>query len=60
MVDGRRTDGVQHADGAAAVSTPLPGYPRGLLVVHDGENTPDDGRVSTNFKYVDWRALPLR
>jgi 3-phytase len=60
IVDGRRADGVQHSDGAAATATPLPGYPRGLLVVHDGENTPDDGRVSTNFKYVDWRALPLR
>jgi 3-phytase len=60
VVDGKRTDGVQHSDGAAATSTPLPGYPKGLLVLHDGENKPDDGRVSTNFKYVDWRALPLR
>jgi myo-inositol-hexaphosphate 3-phosphohydrolase len=39
VVDGARTDGVQHSDGAAATSTPLPGYPRGLLVLHDGENT---------------------
>jgi 3-phytase len=59
VVDGRRTDGVQHSDGAAATSVPLPGYPRGLLVLHDGENTPDEGRVSTDFKYVDWRALSL-
>ncbi|BCJ53031.1 hypothetical protein Asp14428_45060 [Actinoplanes sp. NBRC 14428] len=58
--DGPRADGVQHSDGAAATSTPLPGYPRGLLVLHDGENTPDGGRVSTNFKYVDWRRLGLR
>ena len=57
VVDGTRTDGVQHSDGAAATSVPLPGYPHGLMVLHDGENTPDDGRVSTDFKYVDWRAL---
>ncbi|WP_285681024.1 phytase [Actinoplanes sp. NBRC 103695] len=60
VVDGPRTDGVQHSDGAAATSVPLPGYPRGLLVLHDGENTPDEGRVSTNFKYVDWRRLNYR
>ncbi|MEU7905106.1 phytase [Actinoplanes sp. NPDC049118] len=59
VTDGRFADGVQHSDGAAATSTPLPGYPRGLLVLHDGENTPDLGRVSTNFKFVDWRSLRL-
>ncbi|GIM92892.1 phytase [Paractinoplanes toevensis] len=59
VVDGERADGVQHSDGAAATSVALPGYPRGLLVLHDGENTPDDGRVGTDFKYVDWRALSL-
>jgi 3-phytase len=60
IVAGRTADGVQHSDGAAATAEPLPGYPRGLLVLHDGENTPDGGRVSTDFKYVDWRALGLR
>ena len=60
VVDGTRTDGVQHSDGAAATAEPLPGFPRGLLVLHDGENTPDQGRVSTDFKYVDWRTLGLR
>jgi 3-phytase len=59
VVDGPHTDGVQHSDGAAATAVPLPGYPQGLLVLHDGENTPDDGRVSTNFKYVGWRSLRL-
>ncbi|GAB2614464.1 hydrolase [Paractinoplanes abujensis] len=57
VADGKRTDGVQHSDGAAATSVALPGYPQGLLVLHDGENKPDDGRVSTNFKYVDWREV---
>jgi 3-phytase len=47
-----RVDGAEHCDGAAVVSTPLPGYPHGLLVVHDGENTPAE-RPSTNFKYLD-------
>ena len=59
VADGPRTDGVQHSDGAAAASVSLPGFPRGLLVLHDGENTPDGGRVSTDFKFVDWRVLSL-
>lgn len=63
--DGPTVDGAEHSDGAAAVNAALPGYPQGLLVVHDGENGPDetgaDGEVrpNANFKYVDWRALGL-
>ncbi|MEV4758452.1 phytase [Micromonospora sp. NPDC049559] len=59
VVDGERVDGAQECDGADVVSTPLPGYPGGLLVVHDGENTPDepgeDGepRPNTDFKFLD-------
>lgn len=59
VVDGPVADGSQDCDGAAVVETPLPGYPGGLLVVHDGENTPDvpgeDGepRPNTNFKFLD-------
>ncbi|GAB3074737.1 phytase [Micromonospora schwarzwaldensis] len=58
VVDGR-VDGSQECDGAAVTATPLPGYPGGLLVVHDGRNTPEsadgDGgaRPDTNFKFVD-------
>ena len=59
VTDGKKADGVQHSDGAAVTATPLPGYPKGLLVLHDGENTPNDDRTSTNFKYVDWRSLNL-
>ncbi|WP_285554756.1 phytase [Actinoplanes regularis] len=59
VTDGPKTDGVQHSDGAAATSVALPGYPKGLLVLHDGENTPGDGRTSTNFKFIDWRSLHL-
>ncbi|GAB1690950.1 phytase [Krasilnikovia sp. M28-CT-15] len=57
VTDGPGADGAQHSDGAAVVSTPLPGYPHGLLVVHDGADTPDLGRTGTDFKYVDWRSL---
>ncbi|MFI9642834.1 phytase [Micromonospora sp. NPDC051925] len=58
VVDGR-VDGSQECDGAAVTATPLPGFPGGLLVVHDGRNTPakpdgDDGaRPDTNVKFVD-------
>lgn len=63
VVDGAATDGSQDCDGADVVRTPLPGFPNGLLVVHDGENTPDeigaDGEVrpNTNFKYLDAGVL---
>jgi 3-phytase len=53
VVDSAATDGVQHSDGAAVTTTPLgPAYPHGLLVVHDGENTPGGDRTDTNFKLV--------
>lgn len=53
VTDGR-LDGVQHSDGAAVTTTPLGrSYPNGLLVLHDGENTPDEGRTNTNFKLLD-------
>jgi 3-phytase len=66
VVDGRRTDGSQDCDGADTVSTPLPGYPHGLLVVQDGDNTPEvvDGegetRTVTNFKFLDAKVLRRR
>jgi len=65
IVDGPTTDGAQECDGAAVTGTPLPGFPGGLLVVHDGQNKPDvpgepsepsepsDPRPNTNFKLVD-------
>ncbi|MFI1996896.1 phytase [Actinoplanes sp. NPDC020271] len=59
VTDGPKVDGVEHSDGAAATSVALPGYPKGLLVLHDGENTPNDGRTSSNFKFIDWRSLHL-
>jgi 3-phytase len=54
VVDSAAADGVQHSDGAAVTTTPLgPAYPHGLLVVHDGDNTPTaPDRVDTNFKLI--------
>ncbi|BCJ71508.1 hydrolase [Catellatospora sp. IY07-71] len=46
-------DGSQECDGAAVTSTPLPGFPGGLLVVHDGQDTPDGRRTATNMKFLD-------
>lgn len=63
VVDGPGADGSQDCDGADTVNTPLPGYPHGLLVVQDGDNTPvepgSDGepRVNTNFKFLDAKIL---
>jgi 3-phytase len=54
VVDSAATDGVQHSDGAAVTTTPLgPAFPHGLLVIHDGENTPaTSDRTDTNFKLI--------
>ncbi|MEV0219584.1 phytase [Streptomyces sp. NPDC050704] len=53
-------DSVEECDGAAVLNAPLGArYPRGLLVVQDGEETPavPDGeggtRTATGFKFVD-------
>ena len=52
-------DDVSETDGIAATSTPLPGFPDGLLVVQDGDNP----RGNQNFKLVSFsevrRALGL-
>jgi 5'/3'-nucleotidase SurE len=62
-LDSFAVEGVEGSDGADIVSVPLgDDYPAGLLVVHDGSNTPEavfpdpeDGELqnfNTNFKYV--------
>ncbi|MEU9954759.1 phytase [Streptomyces sp. NPDC050982] len=57
-------DGVEECDGAAVLNAPLGArYPRGLLVVQDGQETPavPDGeggtRTATGFKFVDLGAV---
>ncbi|GAA4081042.1 phytase [Nonomuraea soli] len=57
---GTGVDAVQHSDGAMVVNQPVGRFKHGLLVVHDGENTPADGeRENTNFKFVPWERVPL-
>jgi len=60
----RPIDGVQASDGAAVINVPLNAvFRQGLLVVHDGENTPevlDDAgevRPNTNFKFIRWEGI---
>ncbi|WP_307530883.1 phytase [Streptomyces umbrinus] len=57
-------DSVEECDGAAVLNAPLGArYPRGLLVVQDGQETPavpdgDGGtRTATGFKFVDLGAV---
>lgn len=57
-------DGAQVSDGAAVTSLALgPRFPKGLLVVHDGVNTPEaldeegEPRENTNFKLVPWERV---
>ncbi|MGW0651844.1 phytase [Streptomyces umbrinus] len=57
-------DDVEECDGAAVLNAPLGArYPRGLLVVQDGQETPavpdgDGGtRTATGFKFVDLGTL---
>ncbi|UQW99481.1 phytase [Streptomyces sp. RerS4] len=51
----RDLDGSEECDGAAALNRPLGrAFPRGLLVVQDGHDGPEDGpRTATGFKFVD-------
>ena len=48
-------DAVSHTDGLDVVSSPLPGFPNGLLVVQDDGN-PASG-IDQNFKLVDWSTI---
>nr|WP_240968910.1 phytase [Streptomyces sp. HNM0575] len=59
VADGPAADGVQHSDGSTVVNTPLGSrFPKGALIVHDGEDTPADGeRAGTDFKFVRWDRL---
>lgn len=48
--DSTGIDGTEETDGIDANSTPLPGYPLGLIVVQDGVNTNPD--APQNFKFL--------
>ena len=53
-ITGGGVDGVEETDGLEVVSTALPGFPGGLLVVQDGFNFDGDTLRPQNFKYVDF------
>lgn len=48
-------DGISHTDGLDVMSSPLPNFPRGILVVQDDANPVSE--VDQNFKIVDWRSV---
>lgn len=56
---GRGNDSVEHSDGGAVVTADLgPKYPKGLLVLHDGERRPAVGdQATTGFAYVSWKDV---
>jgi 3-phytase len=52
IVDGNGIDGASSTDGLDVTNVPLNvKFPKGMLVVHDGNNT--DGTTS-NFKFISW------
>ncbi|MEU5695681.1 phytase [Actinosynnema sp. NPDC020468] len=53
---GRGNDSVEHSDGGQLITANLgPRYPKGLLVLHDGERRPAAGDLpTTGFAYVSW------
>lgn len=54
-------DSTQHSDGADVVNVSLPGFDGGLLVVQDGDNTPEGSdESSTNFKFLAWEDVAER
>jgi 3-phytase len=57
-IDEGEVDSTQHSDGADVVNVSLPGFDGGLLVVQDGDNTPEGAdESSTNFKFVAWEDV---
>jgi 3-phytase len=57
-IEAGEVDSTQHSDGADVVNVSLPGFDGGLLVVQDGDNTPEGSdESSTNFKFVAWEDV---
>ena len=50
-------DQVTTCDGADVCPLALPGFPQGVLVVHDGENDGSVSPLNTNFKLVPWQNI---
>jgi 3-phytase len=57
-IEAGEVDSTQHSDGADVVNVSLPGFDGGLLVVQDGDNTPEGSdESSTNFKFLAWEDV---
>lgn len=56
ITDGK-TDGAEETDGIEITSVPLPGFPKGMLVVQDGFNYDGKKKKSQNFKLVSWENV---
>ena len=52
-------DGVEETDGLEISNVPLPGFPKGVLVVQDGFNYDDRKKKSQNFKIIDWEMVEI-
>lgn len=52
-------DGVEETDGLEISNAPLPGFPKGILVVQDGFNYDDRKKKSQNYKIVSWESVEV-
>ncbi|MBE0675853.1 MAG: phytase [Bacteroidales bacterium] len=50
-------DGVEETDGLDVSNVPMPGFPRGILVVQDGFNYDGRRKKSQNYKIIDWQQI---
>lgn len=51
-------DEVRDTDGIDVTSTPLAGYPKGMMVAQDGFNTNQKGKLfNQNFKYISFKDI---
>jgi 3-phytase len=50
-------DGVEETDGLDVSNVPLPGFPKGILVVQDGFNYDGNRKISQNYKIIDWQLI---
>lgn len=56
IIDGE-IDGVEETDGLEVTNVPLPGFPKGILVVQDGFNYDGKKKKSQNFKIISWAEI---
>jgi len=50
-------DAVEETDGLDISNVPLPGFPKGILVVQDGFNYDGKKKKSQNFKIISWEEI---